>query len=134
VSEPGQALRELVAREHGLPEEAASFLTGGTLEEIEISAGALLALLSSRPEPAKPEPPTNIFAAAAAEKQARQRALVEMLHGKPSPSRDERGRFVSAGFDGGARQSVPAHESPERAHGKLVAELARLSAIGRSDF
>jgi len=67
-------------------------------------------------------------------KAARQRALVETLHGKPKQTRDEQGRFAAGGFDGGARTPTPMKRRPEREHDELVVNLSRLSRLTGSGF
>src|SRR5262249_21312171 len=123
-------LRRIVARENGLDDEAARFLTGETLGELEQSAATLAQLIGERREEPEPEhePTLDLFAGAALAKAQRKRALVGMLTGRAPQPRDERGRFAG-GLDGGARRPVPTRRSPEQEHNRLVAELA---AIGRT--
>jgi hypothetical protein len=126
-------LRHQVAAMHGLPEQAAGFLSGETLTEIEASADALARLFAvSAPETGQtPEPDALTYAItnASTVKAARQRALVDALHPRPQPSRDEQGRFAS--FDGGFRGGAPVTGSPETEHSQLIVSLAlRARAYG----
>lgn len=131
-------VRQFVAAEQGLDAEAAEFLAGSTVSELEANAAALAKLLGTaaaqEPEPA-PRPP-DPFSGAAERKAARQRDLVRSLHGGQQ-QRDEHGRFVSpsrasgAGFDGGARGGLPLRRSPEQEHNELVAQMASVSRTYR---
>jgi hypothetical protein len=119
MSEPTE-LRQLVASEHGLPEESASFLAGATVEEIEESATAFAKLLEERREQ---EAATSFFGAVADGKAARQRALVNLVTGRaPQQPRDEHGRFTAGGFDGGARPGLP--PAPE-SHDEMLLRILR---------
>jgi hypothetical protein len=119
MSESSAELRQLVATEHGLPAETASFLRGATVEEIEESALALARLLRDRRE----ESPPDFFSAAATAKAARQRALVNLLTGRPPQQpRDERGRFAAGGFDGGVRPGLA--RTPE-SHDEMLIRVLR---------
>ena len=126
MSEPDEALRRLVAAEHGLDPKAAKFLACSTLEELERSAHALAKLVAARaePEPERAEPAAGLFSAAACEKARRQRALTEALHGRP---RHQRERFAagSASFDGGARTLPPKPESHDEWLTRLLVEAHR---------
>jgi hypothetical protein len=123
-------VRAAIAAEHGLPEGAADFLTGETIDEIEANAVKLAELLtnSTRVQAAKDTEQLEQAADAGSltaalqpgAKQARQRALVELLHPKQQ-LRDPHGRFTtsgssSGGFDGGARTPAPVKGPPEREH------------------
>jgi hypothetical protein len=119
MSEPTE-LRQLVATEHGLPEESASFLAGATVEEIEESATAFEKLLEERREQ---ESATSFLASVAAANAARQGALVNLLTGRaPQRPRDERGRFAAGGFDGGARPGLA--RTPE-SHDEMLIRILR---------
>jgi hypothetical protein len=87
-------LKTLVARQHGLDGRAARLLVGGTVEEVETSATALVKLLHERAEedqgPAAPSP--DPFAAAATAKAERRQTLLAALTGRAPQRRDERGR------------------------------------------
>jgi hypothetical protein len=122
-------LRREVAAVHGLPSSAASLLTGSTLTELEQSAARLAELVASSREqaPEQADPLTLALAAGPAEKARRQRRLVEALHPRPGHPRDERGRFETRGFGGGARQQPWPSKPPEVEHNELVSEMARLS-------
>ena len=129
-------LRREVAADHGLPAAALPFITAATLQEIEAQAGTLARLrgtTSSEQESKQAAPLADLFSNAAAEKARRQRALVAALHGRPSQPRDGRGRF-STGFDGGARQPVPAPRDPERDHSELLGQIVGLSRVFRDGF
>lgn len=118
MSESAGELHELVATERGLPDGSATFIEGETLEEIEASASAFAKLLEERREPA-----TNLLTAASIAKAERQRVFVASLTGRtPHQRRDERGRFASGGFDGGARPAVPL---PPESHGEMLVRLLR---------
>jgi hypothetical protein len=120
VSEPAAELRQLVATEHGLPKGSAGFLSGETLEQIEESATAFENLLEQH---RGQESTTNVLDAVAAVKGARQRALVNLVTGRaPQQPRDERGRFASGGFDGGARPGLP--PAPE-SHDEMLLRILR---------
>jgi hypothetical protein len=129
--------RQAVAEAHGLDEAAAGFLTGGTIQEMDQSAHALMRLLGERhhrePEPEPEQQPDGLRAAlSSARKTEEKRRLVELLHGRQAPVRDERGRFATtAGFDGGARQGWPELKTPEEAHNEIVAGMARISRTYR---
>jgi hypothetical protein len=135
VTEVDAELRQAIAAEHGLDHEAARFLTGATLAELEQSASALARLLAERreeePEPVPVPVPVQDFFAAAAEAKARRKAeLAAIFTGRaPEQPRDAKGRWI--GFDGGVRQPIPARRSPEEEHNQLVAQLAGLSRTFR---
>jgi hypothetical protein len=116
-------LRSLVAREHGLDDEAAGFLNGSTLAELEASAAALVKLLGQRHEEEPAAEAPNPFAGAAIAKDARQRALLGALTGRSPQRRDERGRYTS--FDGGARQPI---SRPPESHDAWLIRLLRTRA------
>ena len=121
-----------VAAVHGLPDAAVKFLSGTNLEQIEASAAKLERLLHTREREPAPEPepvtPATLFSNLAERKTARNRALVQAIHGPRPQPRDEHGRYAPAGgFDGGARGSLlPADEPPEQAHDTWL--LGRLEA------
>jgi hypothetical protein len=120
VSESSAELCQLVASEHGLPEESATFLSGETLEEVEESAAQFAKLLGKRREQ---QTATSFLARAATAKAERQGALVNLFTGRtPQRPRDEHGRFASGGFDGGARQSPP---PPPESHESWLVRILR---------
>jgi hypothetical protein len=121
-----EALRRLAATEHGLPPEATGFLTGSTLTELDESAAALAKLLGESRDPEPTAAPAGPFADMAGDRARRKAELAAIFTGRPKP-RDERGRFKSTGWDGGARTPVPIHPSPEQAHNELVLQMARIS-------
>jgi hypothetical protein len=84
---------------------------------------AALAELEGAEEP-QPEPVTLLEAAAAA-KTERRRALENALTSQAQP-RDERGRFMSTGLDGGARKTPERKQTHEET-------LARVLATGEAD-
>jgi hypothetical protein len=134
VTETLDAIKVAVAARHGLSDDAARFLVGQDVEQIEQSAGALGRLIAAHGKPIEPEPDpqtTNFSAAARAEKAKRQTALVRMLTtGSPKQQqpRDSAGRFAS--FDGGARSPVPRRRDPVAEHGQLIGQLANLRRFG----
>src|SRR5262249_29423845 len=75
--------------------------------------------------PQQPDPLAEALRNGPAVKAARQRALIQALHGRPQQPRDERGRFAG-GVDGGARRSVPP-PAPVQAHDRLGLEMAMVS-------
>jgi len=118
--------RAVVAAEHGLAPEAAQFLTGETVEEMEASAVALAQLLGRGtdriPHDAGAVDPISAGLRAKAEQKA---SLQALLTGRNQQPRDEQGRYT--GFDGGARRPVRRPRDPEREHGQLIAEMAAIS-------
>lgn len=127
--------RELVA-ERGLDPDAARFLDGTTVDELERQADALAALAAAMPtrEQAQRDPLADALARGPADKQRRQRALLDALHRPPPPAaRDEHGRYVTrdGSFDGGARRGTAPRE-PESHDQWLARALATRSAdVGR---
>lgn len=125
-------LRREIAAARGLGPDAVPFLRGQTLHEIEASADALAKLFhaGSGGEQQSPDPLAYALANADADKQRHRRDLVDLVTGR-ARRRDEQGRFTAraAGFDGGARRTVPTHISPEQAHNETILQLARLSRI-----
>ena len=121
-------LRRQVAQAHGLDPRAATFITGDTLDEVEASAAELAQLVDTTPEPA---PRRDVFTEALTAKAQRQRQLAALFTERPARERDAQGRYTAraSGFDGGARQSVPAPADPHADHDELVVQLARLRAI-----
>jgi hypothetical protein len=121
--------REIVAAEYGLTPEAAKFLVGETLDEVEASAVALMQLIGRDegrdPDPAPAPQAHDPITAALAAKAQRKRALAAIFTGREPQRRDERGRFT--GFDGGARKPTPPRRDPEREHGQLIAHMATFS-------
>jgi hypothetical protein len=121
VSESATELRQVVASEHGLDPEAAKFLAGSTLSELDESAAALAKLLGERREQ-EPASVPDFFTSAATAKAERQRALLDIVTGRmPEQPRDKRGRFTS-GFDGGARPAVP---PPAESHDETLVRILR---------
>jgi hypothetical protein len=124
---------EVVAAEYGLSREAAKFLQDETVEELEESATALADLLGRSghqvPDDAPALDPITAGLRAKAERKAELHAL---FTGREPPQRDERGRYASTGFDGGARRTVRQRD-PEREHGELLGMMTSLSrTFGRS--
>ena len=138
MSEPSldQFRAEAVAA-RGLDPSAVSFVTGTTLAEIEQSADDLARLIRQREQAdadEREQPASDLFTRAAADKQRRRSELLDALTGRPQPEprpRDEQGRFVSGGFDGGSRTSPP---SPAPSHDQTLSELFRTKAadVGRT--
>jgi hypothetical protein len=128
-------LKAVIAAQHGLDREASRLLQGTSIEELEQSAIALAKLLGkdAEPDPVADSPP-DLFADAAEMKAARQAALASALTG-PSQgrARDAQGRFAATGtgFDGGAREPMPARRSPEAEHGQLIGQMAAISRTFR---
>jgi hypothetical protein len=125
MNESQSKLRETIAAHHGLDHRAARLLVGSTIEELEASAVTLAMLIEER----KDEEPrsastatTDLFASARAGKAERQQALVDAITGRASQARDERGRFVSTSFDGGARTPAP---RPGPTHDEWLADVLR---------
>jgi hypothetical protein len=108
VTDDLQQVRVKVAEAHGLPARAASLLDGETVEELETQAGKLATLVGMHGGPGREEP-TDVFSVGRREKERRCRELHDALTGRHGrQSRDDRGRFVGSGFDGGARSPVSA--------------------------
>jgi hypothetical protein len=118
--------REIVAAEYGLSPEAAKFLQGETLEEVEGSAATLVQLLGEHrdEQPAQALDPITAGMRAKAERKAELHAL---FTGRTPQPRDDQGRFSTSGFDGGARKPVPPPRDPEREHNEMVMQMAALS-------
>src|SRR5215471_11033292 len=118
--------RTIVAAEHGLDQEAAQFLTGETVEEIQASAVALAQLIGRSadrvPDDAPAVDPITAGLRAKAERKA---SLHALLTGRSPQPRDEQGRYT--GFEGGAMKSVPRPRDQLREHGQLIAEMAAIS-------
>ena len=135
MSEPSlDRFRAEAVAARGLDPAAASFVTGATLADIEQSADDLARLIRQREQADADErgqPGSDFFTRAAADKQRRRSELLDALTGRPRPERDEQGRFVSAGFDGGSRTPPP---SPAPSHDQTLSELFRTKAadVGRS--
>jgi hypothetical protein len=128
-----EALKREVAVQRGLGVDAARFLSGEALDQIEQSAAELSALVEmhgrQQPEPAQVDPIT----AALASKAQQKRALAETILGRPQQARDERGRYTSrtVSFDGGARGStVQPPRDVVREHDEVIGRLARIRALG----
>jgi hypothetical protein len=128
-------LRLEVAAAHGLDPEAAQFLDGATLEQLEAQAAKLAELLAASRPADQPEPqPTlaDVFANADARKQLRRRTLCAALHPRESQPRDEQGRYARpASFDGGARPLAPRPLTHDQV---LAAALAAERARGSRSF
>jgi hypothetical protein len=130
-------LRAEAVAARGLDPAAASFVTGTTLAEIEQSADDLARLIRQREQLAaddlaqREQPASDLFTRAAADKQRRRRQLLGALTGRPRPGRDEQGRFVKGGFDGGARESPP---PPTPTHDQTLAWLfaSKAADVGRT--
>jgi hypothetical protein len=118
------ALRGEVAAAHGLPAGAAGFLTATSLEGLERQAAGLKALTPPSQEPVSAPDPITV---ALATKTERKTAALAIFTGRPPQPRDQAGRFTSSGFDGGARQPLPAPRDAMAEHGQWVAALARAS-------
>jgi len=65
------------------------------------------------------QPGSGFFSRAAADRERRRRELLGALTGRPRQERDEQGRLVSGGFDGGSRTPplppAPTHDQTLRA-------------------
>jgi hypothetical protein len=120
VNEPDVKVRRQVAAEHGLNWQAATFLVGSTIPELEESAAKLADLLGKQPQPEQQRPP-SLFEIAAAEKAERKQTLVNALCGRFPQTREEQGRFADkpADFSRGARRSVP---PPPQTHESWLAD------------
>ena len=124
-------LRQEIATSRGLPPSAGSLLTGTTLAELEQCADEL-AQFVARDDVGDQEPEPETFQdviSASLAGRAQQAALIRALHGCAGPPRDAAGRFVSTGFDGGARTPFPIRQDPVREHGELIAQMASLSRM-----
>jgi hypothetical protein len=127
-------LRAEAVAARGLDPGAASFVTGTTIAEIEQSADDLASVIRQREQAdadEREQPGSDLFTRAAADKQRRRSELLDALTGRPRPERDEQGRFVSGGFDGGSRTPPP---PPAPSHDQTLSELFRSKAadVGRS--
>ena len=112
----------IMANEHGLDAEHARFLVGTSVDELERSAIRLKQLLGER-ESEEHEPPfahASALFATAETKAERKRALRAVITGRAPQPRDERGRFTSSGFDGGAREPAQTPRNPEREHDRWL--------------
>jgi hypothetical protein len=126
---PPDELRFAVASAHGLSEDAMPFLFGATLEELEVNADALVALLGARRERTEERwSPSlgDLLTDRASFKTRRQHHLIQALHGRTPQPRDERGRWT--GFDGGARPLPP--RRPET-HEEWLTGVLRTRAADR---
>jgi hypothetical protein len=114
-------VREAVAHRHGLGADAAAFLTGSTLDELDASAGLLAELVA---EHRGPEPTTNTgpgtFADLIAAKRRRKQELAALFAGQPAQPRDDRGRFAATDYSRGARRPAP---SPPESHDETLSRL-----------
>jgi hypothetical protein len=88
-----------------------------------VSAAAFASLVGERRQ--DPELPVGVFERAAVAKAERKRALEALFTGRTEQPRDKRGRW--AGFDGGARRSVPHRRPPEQEHDEIIVQMAQLS-------
>ena len=137
MSEPSlDKLRAEAVDARGLDPAAARLLTGTTVDEIERSADELARLIGERAETGEREQPgSDLFARAAADKERRRSDLLGALSGRPRQpepvARDDQGRFVSSGFDGGSRTPPP---SPPPSHEQTLSELFQTKAadVGRT--
>jgi hypothetical protein len=121
-------LREQVASAYGLDADAAAFLVGTTLGELEASAEKLVELLDR--SYLEEQEQGGMFDALATARVERKRELAMLFAGRSTP-RDEQGRFVqrSGSFDGGAR---PGSLRRAESHDELIARLAIESRLHRS--
>ena len=119
-------LRAEVAAARGLGPDAATFLTGSALAEVEASADALVQLLGERGH-AEETGPDDLFARASVEKAARKERLLAALSGPAPQPRDDAGRYAS--YDGRARTPAPSQES----HGDWLGRVVRspVANVGR---
>jgi hypothetical protein len=122
-------MRTEIAASHGLPQEAATLLTGDTIDELETSAQQLTQLMRTHGRQAEPTPADPITAALQANHQ-RKRHLAETIIGRHP--RNERGQFTprQGGFDGGARPLAPTPRDPMAEHNQAIAELTRRRTLG----
>ncbi len=124
MNEPDEALRRLVATDHGLDPEAAKLLSGSTLAELECSADALAGMLEAHGAiESRQKPTADLFADLRAAKEQRQRALVDALVGRQSVQqpRGDDGRYASS-FDGGVRENPP---PPPQSHESWLIDVLR---------
>lgn len=128
-----QALRLEIGAGYGLNERESAFLTGVSFQEIEASAQALAGLVASHGRRDEQQSPTpNVLEVALAEKAERKRRLAALFTGRSVQARDATtGRFVSGGFDGGARRAaLPPPRNAEREHVQTLSTLISRSRLG----
>jgi hypothetical protein len=126
------SLRIDIAATRGLGADAAKFLDGTTLAEIESQADALAQVIGASGERCEHDDVAgaDVFTIALQEKARRKATLAALFSGRAAQPRDDAGRYARAtSFDGGARQPIPAAKSPEQAHGELIGQLAALRRI-----
>jgi hypothetical protein len=117
----------MVATVNGLEPEAARFLTGSCVEELEQSAAELAGLLV-KPRERKDE--LGFFEREPFAKAERKHALAMILTGRKQP-RDDQGRWTTkpaASFDGGARRPAPFRQPPGVEHNKTLLEAMHSGA------
>lgn len=131
-----EAVRYQVAAARGLSEDAASFLTGESVEELEHSADALAKLLGAGDDHGDQAmtAEADLFRNPPAAKAERQRRLLALFAGPTPRPRDASGRYAATGsFDGGAQPAKLTARAPE-SHSETVLRLAAESKRGHSGF
>ena len=106
-------LRLGLARRHGLPDPMADRISGEGIEELDANARHLVETHPNRAE----------VASLGVQKQQRQAALLQALHGTGAEPQEPEG---PVDFDGGARDRAPEARSPEEAHNEFLARLLGL--------
>jgi len=130
--ESADRLRGEVAAAQGLPANAASFIQGESVGELETSASKLAKLIDTqgvREQPRAVDPVAGLLTRGASVKAQHSRQLLQSLHGIPTRPRDERGRFKGGGMDGGARRSLP--PSRPESHEQWLTRVLRSGSADR---
>jgi hypothetical protein len=100
-------------------------LDADTLAELDEHVLSIVAPDGSETEISEPEPEPGFFDLVRSGQEAGRRTFMDAVLGRPpappAPTeRDERGRFVRGGFDGGARRSAP---PPPQTHEQWLVSL-----------
>jgi hypothetical protein len=125
-------LRSAIALAHGLDQDAATFLTGETIEQLEQSATRLARLVETHHQESEPAPQVDPITAALQHKARHRQELTNAILGRSRPQqRDEHGRYTRGSFDAGARSPLPEPTNPVVAHDQIVGRLAWLASTFR---
>jgi hypothetical protein len=92
-----------------------------------IDEAVLEIVRAESPETGTEPEPLSFMETLAYAKAARHEALVNALLGRPAAEPQRR----TTGFDGGARESVPAFSDPLRDHDELIVDVVRSRAADR---